>query len=256
MTDEHFVITNTWASLRAFTPARIGLGHTGHSVPTNELLKFQCDHALARDAVYSELDGSTLVNDLQQFQKPVLGLHSEAQNRQQYLQRPDLGRRLSSNSQKQVLQNTPSIAPDVAFVLADGLSATAISQHALPVLQILVAALENLKYIIAPFTIVEQGRVAVADEIGFLLKAKIVVILIGERPGLSSPDSMGAYLTYQPTVGLTDESRNCVSNIHLAGLSYPAAAAKLCYLIQAMTAKKLSGVNLKDEAVGRDTIAN
>ena len=245
--NEKLIISNQWESLRAFTPARIAQGRAGHSLPTTELLKFQADHAMARDAVYSELS-ETLKNDLSEIQNPVFKLHSQVKNRSQYLQRPDLGRKLDNNSQQNLIQNGSGNSFDVAFVIADGLSASAINHHAVAVLKLLVPNLNHWK--VAPFCIVEQGRVAIADEIGFLLKAQIVVILIGERPGLSSPDSMGAYITYSPKAGLTDESRNCVSNIRPKGLNYEVASHKILYLLQEMKTKKLSGVNLKDEMQG------
>ena len=245
--NEKLIISNQWGALRAFTPARIAQGRVGHSLPTTELLKFQADHAMARDAVYSELS-ETLKNDLEEIQSPVFQLYSQAKNRSQYLQRPDLGRKLDNGSQQNLIQNGSEDGYDVAFVIADGLSASAINHHAVPVLKLLVSILNHWK--VAPFCIVEQGRVAIADEIGFLLKVKIVVILIGERPGLSSPDSMGAYITYAPKAGLTDESRNCVSNIRSEGLNYEAASHKILYLLEEMKTKKLSGVNLKDEMQG------
>lgn len=246
-----------WANLRQHTAARIALGRAGHSVPTHELLAFQVDHALARDAVYSELNISGLQEKLTalfQLVSPltetptdtVFVLKSQAQTRQQYLQRPDLGRKLSPVQSSQfTVGNRQRV--NVGFVIADGLSASAVNTHAVPVLEKLVPALLDLGWTIAPFCLVEQGRVAIADEIGYLLQAEMVVILIGERPGLSSPDSMGAYLTYAPRPGLTDESRNCVSNIRPEGLDYQAAATKILYLLTEMKRRQLSGVNLKDE---------
>ena len=244
--NEKLTISNQWESLRTFTPARIAQGRAGHSLPTTELLKFQADHAMARDAVYSELS-ENLKNDLSEIQSPVFQLYSQVKNRSQYLQRPDLGRKLDNGSQQNLIQNGSENSFDVAFVIADGLSASAINHHAIPVLKLVVPNLKLNHWTVAPFCIVEQGRVAIADEIGFLLKAQIVVILIGERPGLSSPDSMGAYITYAPKTGLTDESRNCVSNIRPEGLNYEAASHKILYLLEEMKTKKLSGVNLKDE---------
>ncbi len=250
--NEDMIVSDRWASLKAFTPARIAQGRAGHSLPTDELLKFQADHAMARDAVYSSLEISALSEQLSKMQSLVFRIHSQAHNRQQYLQRPDLGRKLNDISRQLLIENTSKKVFDVAFVVADGLSASAINRHAVPVLENLMTQLEALNWKVAPFTLVEQGRVAIADEIGFLLKAQIVVILIGERPGLSSPDSMGAYLTFEPKVGLTDESRNCVSNIRPEGLDYEFASNKILYLLQEMHRKKLSGVNLKDEM----TLAN
>ncbi|MDJ1500010.1 ethanolamine ammonia-lyase subunit EutC [Xanthocytophaga agilis] len=239
------VTSDSWKGLRQFTTARIALGHTGHSLPTDVLLAFQADHAQARDAVYSALNAQQLSEDLQQFVPGIL-LTSQAQNRQQYLQRPDWGRKLSAVSkQKLIAQNTTE--NDLSIVIADGLSACAINQHVVPVLSLLIPVLVDKGWTLAPVCIVEQGRVAIADEIGFLQKSRTTLILIGERPGLSSPDSMGAYLTFQPKPGLTDESRNCISNIRPAGLHYPLAAEKIYYLLNQMKIKQISGVNLKDE---------
>lgn len=236
-----------WQFLQTYTPARIARGRAGHSLPTAELLHFQADHAQARDAVYSELKVLDLFQALlSTFNLEVLRLQSEVKSRTQYLQRPDLGRTLSEASRK-ILLEEEATASDICFVIADGLSATAINEHAFSFLDCLMPKLNNANWQIAPICIVEQGRVAIAEEIGFILKAKIVVILIGERPGLSSPNSMGAYITFQPQLGLTDESRNCISNIRPEGLNYEMAAEKMWYLLQEMNLKKISGVNLKDE---------
>jgi ethanolamine ammonia-lyase small subunit len=241
------VSPDPWASLRAFTPARIALGRTGTAIPLQEVLQFRMAHAHARDAVYSLLDTGTIITQLQSFGLPVNLLHSQAANRHEYLQRPDKGRKLDQSS-AEVLK---SIANDgmqqaVSLILADGLSATAVNKHACALLEVLLPLLRQANTTVAPVSIVEQGRVAIGDEIGALLKATIAVVLIGERPGLSSPDSLGIYLTWQPQPGLTDEARNCISNVRPEGLSYTAAATKLCWLIQEAFRSKLSGVLLKD----------
>ncbi|MGV3561153.1 ethanolamine ammonia-lyase subunit EutC [Larkinella arboricola] len=233
-----------WAFLQSHTSARIARGRTGHSLPTRALLDFQLDHARARDAVYSELERDQLVRQLKTVQEPVLQLHSRAADRQQYLQRPDLGRKL--DEQSRVKLSVPGRF-DLCLVLSDGLSATAINSHALPVVTRLVEEVRKLGWSLAPLCVVEQGRVAVGDEIAYALKAETVVVLIGERPGLTSPDSLGAYLTFRPEPGLTDESRNCISNIRPEGLPYEAAVQKLLYLLTEMKTRKLSGVQLKDE---------
>jgi ethanolamine ammonia-lyase small subunit len=176
----------------------------------------------------------------------VINLKSEVKNRSQYLQRPDLGRTLSQESREELI-NISSSESDICFVIADGLSAEAINQNALPILENLIPKLIEINYKIAPICIIEQGRVAIADEIGFLLKSEIVIILIGERPGLTSPNSMGAYITFHPHIGMTDESRNCVSNIRPEGLDFQMATDKIFYLLIEMKSKKLSGVSLKDE---------
>lgn len=236
-----------WQFLQNYTPARIARGRAGHSLPTAELLKFQSDHAQARDAVYSEIQISSLQEAfMSNFKIEVLSLQSEVKSRSQYLQRPDLGRTISQLSRETLSKKDASEA-DICFVIADGLSAKAINEHSFPFLQLLLPKLQADNWKIAPICIVEQGRVAIADEIGFLLKASIVVILIGERPGLTSADSMGAYITYQPQVGLTDESRNCVSNIRPEGLNYVLASEKIFYLLNEIKGKKISGVQLKDE---------
>jgi ethanolamine ammonia-lyase small subunit len=236
-----------WQFLQNYTPARIARGRAGHSIPTIELLKFQADHAQARDAVYSELDIVNLNNSItQSFDLKVINLKSEVNNRSQYLQRPDLGRTLSEASREE-LMNINSSESDICFVITDGLSAEAINQNALPILENLILKLTAINWKMAPICIIEQGRVAVADEIGFLLKSEIVVILIGERPGLTSPNSMGAYITFRPHVGMTDESRNCVSNIRPEGMDFQMATEKILYLLIEMKSKRLSGVGLKDE---------
>lgn len=240
-------VPDPWQQLRRFTAARIALGHRGVSQPTGAQLAFQLAHARARDAVHQPFDAAALAQALRtawpEAPAPLL-LHSAAENRHVYLQRPDLGRRLDAPSRAQLSPREPY---DLAVVVADGLSATAVAQHAAPLLEALRALLANETWMLAPVAIVEQGRVAVGDEVGELLKARMVVVLIGERPGLSSPDSMGIYLTWAPRIGLTDESRNCISNVRPAGLSYQDAAARLHYLLREARRRELSGIALKDE---------
>lgn len=258
MTDRHqlpetpdagHVIDNPWRSLRAYTTARIALGRAGVSLPTRHHLDFQLAHARARDAVHSELDVASMRQELSVYGYDVLPLHSAAKNRATYLQRPDLGRRLDSAS-AQLLEERVSgqrSTFDAAFVIADGLSALAIERHAVPFLGAVLPRLEAAQWSIAPLTVVEQGRVAISDEIGALLNAEQAIILIGERPGLSAPDSLGIYLTYAPHIGATDADRNCISNIRDAGLSYAAAADTLLLLMTEARRRKLSGVRLKTE---------
>ncbi len=234
---------DAWASLRGFTAARIAIGRTGDSIPLQQMLEFKLAHAHARDAVYSKLDVDALRDGMAQFNLPVHLLHSRAAHREKYLTRPDYGRRLDEPS-AQLLQN--QIPVTIALVITDGLSATAVNQYAAELLQLLIPKLVAANIGALNISIVEQGRVAIADEIGQTLAAQMAVILIGERPGLTSPDSMSAYLTYQPKVGLTDEARNCISNIRPDGLAVPAAADKLFYLITQALQRKLSGVALKD----------
>jgi len=243
------VIDNPWQSLRRFTAARIALGRSGVSQPTDSQLAFQLAHAQARDAVHLALDHKALSDQLTDVcGQPCISLHSAAENRHVYLQRPDLGRKLDDAS-RQALAGAPTPC-DLAVVIADGLSALAIEQNAAPFLRALMARLSAEQWSIAPPVVVRQGRVAVGDEIAHLLGARAVVVLIGERPGLSSPDSMGLYLTWAPRPGLSDAGRNCISNVRPAGLDYEAAAFKLHYLLSESRRRQLSGVALKDETEG------
>lgn len=241
---------NPWQALRRLTPARIALGRAGTSLPTAAQLDFQFAHAQARDAVHLPLETEVLSAGLaERGLQPVL-LHSAATDRHTYLQRPDLGRRLDESS-VETLRLHRSEHPagyDLAIVIADGLSALAIERHALAFIDRLSEQMADDDWSLAPVCVVRQGRVAVADEVAELLGARMVVILIGERPGLSSPDSLGLYYTYAPQVGLTDAFRNCISNVRLEGLSYGLAAHKLLYLMREACRRKLSGVSLKDEA--------
>ncbi|MGN4052203.1 ethanolamine ammonia-lyase subunit EutC [Pseudomonas sp. SM4] len=241
---------NPWLELRRLTPARIALGRTGTSLPTSAQLDFQFAHAQARDAVHLPFDHAGLSAQLSERGRESLLLHSAAVDRNSYLQRPDLGRKLSDDS-AQSLRDYAAAHPggvDLAIVVADGLSALAVHRHTLPFLTRLEEQMSGDDWSIAPVVLVEQGRVAVGDEIGQLLGAKMLVMLIGERPGLSSPDSLGLYFTYNPKIGLTDAYRNCISNVRLEGLSYGMAAHRLLYLMREACRRQLSGVNLKDEA--------
>lgn len=238
-----------WVGLRAFTAARIALGRSGTSVPLRESLDFRLAHAHARDAVYSGLATETLLTGLDALQLPVCRVHSRAATRPEYLQRPDQGRQLAESCRTVLAEQ--ATACDVALILADGLSATAINDHALPLLGLLVPQLLQAGFRLAPAVLAEQARVALGDEVGQLLGARLTLLLIGERPGLSSPNSLGAYLTFNPRPGLTDEARNCVSNIRPEGLDYPAAAARLFFLVHEALRRQLSGVGLKgDEGLG------
>jgi ethanolamine ammonia-lyase small subunit len=231
------------ARLRGLTPARIGLGRAGSGVPTGELLAFGLAHARARDAVHAELDATTLAFELSELEIFPKTVRSAAVDRATYLRRPDLGRRLSNEMQ---LNKTPK---PIALAIVDGLSALAVQRHAVPLIRALVA-LAPQRWAGAPAAIALQGRVAIGDGIGERLGAQLVVVLIGERPGLSSPDSLGAYLTFAPRVGRTDAERNCVSNIRPAGLGYEAAARRIDWLAAAALARGLTGVGLKDESAG------
>jgi ethanolamine ammonia-lyase small subunit len=232
-----------WRDLQSFTDARIAIGRSGGSLLTKELLRFRMDHALAKDAVWSELNEFDLINGLSFTGLPIIKLSSMAANRERFVQRPDLGRELSEQSKNELInRNNGSV--DLCIIIADGLSALAIERNAVPFLKVFLAKVS--KYQMGPICIVRQGRVALGDEIGERLGAKLTVMLIGERPGLSSPDSLGIYMTYDPKKGNTDERRNCLSNIRREGLDYELAASKLAYLIDEAMVKKISGVELKD----------
>lgn len=238
----------SWGTLRRFTDARIALGRAGHSLPTEPHLAFQLAHAMARDAVHLPFDAHGVVAGVQALGLDAVRLHSAAADRATYLQRPDLGRRLDEAS-RALLQQRPSGPVDLVFVVGDGLSALAIHQNAVPLIAATVQRLQAdaPAWSIGPVAVVEQARVAVGDEAGAGLKARCVVVLIGERPGLSSPDSLGVYLTWNPQPGLTDANRNCISNVRPAGLAIDAAAAKLVHLLGAARQGQISGVGLKDD---------
>lgn len=238
-----------WAALRAHTPARIALGRTGASLPTAEVLRFAAAHAQARDAVHQALDTDALATTLQADGWAVHPLTSAAADRATYLRRPDLGRRLAAAS-AQMLQALALPPPDLALVLADGLSAAAAQQHGVALLAHLRMALAGALRL-SPVFIATQARVALGDEVGELTSARAVLVLLGERPGLSSPDSLGAYLTFAPRVGRLDAERNCVSNIRPAGLAPELAAARLAWLVQEALRLRLTGVGLKDNSATR-----
>ena len=235
-----------WDELRLLSGARIGLPRAGASLATGPLLDFKLAHARARDAVHDELDAARLKTDLAPLGLDVLVADSAAEDRQRYLMRPDLGRRLSSEAEASIVKHARQY--DVAFVIADGLSARAVQRHAQPALAGTLPALRTENWRIAPLVIVRHGRVAVGDAIAALLGSASVAVLIGERPGLTAPDSMGAYLTWQPHPGTTDADRNCISNIRPDGIPYADAAFKLAHLIRAMRTRRISGVQLKDDS--------
>src|SRR6476661_8351185 len=231
-----------WAELRALTAARIALPRAGASLATVPQLDLRLAHARARDAVHAALDEARLVEELAPLGLPVLAVASAAADRAHYLMRPDLGRRLGDDYAARLAASADS-DHDLAFVIADGLSARAVEAHARPLLD---AALPRLAgWRIAPLVVVRQGRVAIGDEVARALRADIAVVLIGERPGLSASDSMGAYLTFRPTPRTTDAERNCISNISPEGHAY--AAVTLTHLLRAMRARQISGVRLKDD---------
>jgi ethanolamine ammonia-lyase small subunit len=229
-----------------FTSARVGLSRAGNSLPTTELLKLQLAHARAREAVHSRLDARSLELELKPIVGDLLFLRSAAPDRATYLRRPDLGRKLSDESRRMVVGRRGKF--DAVFVVADGLSALGVQLHAARLIEATLSLLDRSVWIPAPFVVVEQGRVAVGDEIGEALGAAMSVVLIGERPGLSSADSLGVYLSWNPRPGLSDADRNCISNIRTEGLSYAAAANRLVFLMNESRRRKLSGVGLKEEA--------
>lgn len=231
-----------WADFRQLTAARIGLARTGASLATGALLDLRLSHARARDAVHAALDEAQLCADLSVFDLPVLVVASAAKDRAQYLLRPDLGRKLVDTS---LLKSSARQRFDVVFVATEGLSARAMA-HAKPLLAEVLPVLAGNQWRVAPLIVVRLGRVAVGDAVAAAAKADIVVVLIGERPGLSAPDSMGAYLTWRPNRRTTDADRNCISNIRPEGIVYSDAAFKLLHLLRTMRAQKISGVALKD----------
>jgi ethanolamine ammonia-lyase small subunit len=237
-------LPDQWRSLRSFTAARIGLKRAGASLATQPLLQFQLAHARARDAVHEALDVDALERDLAALGLPVLTVASEAKDRAEFLMRPDLGRRLSMQSEK--LLALKRADHDFVFVISDGLSARAAQKHAAPLLAAIVAALRDWR--IAPLVIVRHGRVGVGDAVATALNARCVVILLGERPGLTAPYSLGAYLTWQPKPETSEAERNCVSNIRPEGINYADAARKIVHLLRAMRASGQSGIALKDDS--------
>ena len=239
-----------WADLKRYTDARIALGRCGVSLPHGEWLRFRLAHARARDAVLTPFDRDQLRLELESAGLQCLELASAAESKEDFLARPDKGRRLSEVSRALLAQQfagSENSGADICLVVSPGLSARAVHENAVQFAQKFLACATEAGYSTAPVALVEFGRVAVADEVASLMKAQLVVILIGERPGLSSPNSLGVYLTYAPFPGCTDEARNCISNVRPAGLSIEDGVRKLCYLVQEAFARGLTGVNLKDD---------
>jgi ethanolamine ammonia-lyase small subunit len=228
------------------TAARIGLQRTGASLATGPLLDFQLAHARARDAVHEPLDEGRLIAGLAELGSRVLAVASAAEDRRRYLMRPDLGRRLTPGAEATLAPHQGGY--DVVFVVTAGLSARAVQAHARPLFACLLPALRAEEWQIAPLVIVRHGRVAVGDAVATTLGAACVAVLIGERPELSAPDSVGAYLTWQPHAHTTDADRNCISNIRPEGIGYNDAAFKLAHMLRAMRARRMSGVQLKDDS--------
>jgi ethanolamine ammonia-lyase small subunit len=232
----------SWLSLRKYTPARIAIGRAGFGLPTRAYLDFQAAHARARDAVHAQLDVETMAREITARGWPVIVVTSAAESRPTYLRMPDRGRALSSDSKTRLSE--PMLAPDVVIVVGDGLSSIAVERNALPVLELLCKRIPDLGLRLAPIILASGARVALADEIGEVLQAKLSIILIGERPGLSAADSLGMYLTFEPRRGRVDSERNCISNIHAAGMSAEDASSHAIDLIKSMLEHLASGVAL------------
>ena len=239
------VTADPWSEIRRFTRARIALGRVGTSLPTKEILDFSLSHAMARDAVHLQLDTDALEANILSQGYSSLRVHSMAPDRHTYLLRPDFGRRLNDDSRQHLLSFKSSTPIDFLIVVGDGLSSLAIQRHVVPMLGELKKCIPD-SWHVGPVVIAKQARVALADEVGEIMGARMVAILIGERPGLSSPDSLGIYLTYAPRIDCSDADRNCISNIRPQGLQYAAAAQKLIWLAKEAMQRKISGISLKD----------
>ena len=243
-------MTDPWIALRRFTQARIALGRAGHAVPTQALLDFQLAHAQARDAVQLPWNIDAFAEQLRDIGEETLILQTPVSSRSEYLRRPDFGRVLTEESRIR-LRNLKASGVDVALIVSNGLSSTAVERRGISLLQTILEGLRVQQFRIAPISLVANGRVALLDDIGSVLGARVSVIAIGERPGLSAADSLGVYLSYAPKKGNTDAERNCISNIHPPeGLSYESATRKLLYLIEESIRRGFSGVALKDEMDG------
>ena len=240
------VQADPWQHLKGYTPARIALGRTGVSLPTQEILDFGLAHAMARDAVHLPLNIAALCAELEAADFATITVETAVDNRQTYLLRPDLGRCLSEASASKLAAH-PHKGFDLALLIGDGLSSMAIKNHALPMLQALREQTPP-DWKVAPVIIASQARVALSDEVGNIVKARLILMLVGERPGLSSPDSLGMYLTYDPKPGRQDSERNCISNIRAEGLQYKAAAYKAIWLACEAMRLKCTGVKLKDQS--------
>ena len=240
-------MTDLWVALHRFTQARIALGRAGHALPTKALLDFQLAHAQARDAVHLPWAIDAFAAQVRDLGLEVLSLDTPVTSRGQYLRRPDLGRLLTDESRLRLMDFAAS-ETDVALIVTNGLSSTAVERHGIPLLQAIADGYRARHIRMAPISLVVNGRVALSDAIGSLLAARVAVIIVGERPGLSAADSLGIYLTFGPRPGNSDAERNCISNIHPPeGLDYEAAAAKLLYLTEEAMRRGMSGVALKDD---------
>jgi len=237
----------SWAALRRFTDARVGLGRVGSSLPIGEVLKLLMAHAQARDAVTTPIDWAPIENALAALEFKTLRIKSAAGDRNTYLRRPDLGRRLNAEARQRLAAIADS-SPDVLILVGDGLSSSGVAANAAAVIAAFLPLARKNRWSLAPVLLANQARVALGDDAGELLGARAVVVLIGERPGLSSSDSLGAYLTWAPRVGRTDGERNCISNIRRGGLSADEGAFKAQWLLREAFRRQITGVQLKDES--------
>jgi ethanolamine ammonia-lyase small subunit len=235
-----------WSHLRSLTAARIGLGRAGPGIATADHLAFRAAHALARDAVHAALDVDAVAGAMLPLGLTVLQIESRCPDQATFLTRPDLGRRLAPASAIRLRDAQP--AEDIAVLVAGGLSALATGSHAAALLALLVPLLRGAGHGVGPISLAPRGRVALGDEVGEILRARLMLVLIGERPGLSSPDSLGAYLTFAPKVGRTDADRNCISNIRPQGMALAEAARRVAWLTDQALVRRVSGVTLKDDS--------
>lgn len=238
------ITPDPWSNLKTFTEARIGLGRCGTSLPLSESLQFKLAHARARDAVHKPADLVSLAHEFTSSGLKILQLKSSVSDRVEYLTRPDKGRTLDKKSEALLAEQARGF--DLSIIICDGLSATAVDENAAKVVLSFLQILSETALTCAPICLVTNGRVAIGDHIGGSLQAKMTIMLIGERPGLSSPNSLGAYLSYNPHPGTTDEARNCISNIRTGGLSTEEAVKKIAYLTEKGLQFQKTGVGLKD----------
>jgi ethanolamine ammonia-lyase small subunit len=255
MRDVATITPDRWEALRSATPARIALGRAGGSLPTQAWLDFKSAHAAARDAVHCAFNAELLAAEIGTLGAPVVVVDSAASDRRTFLLRPDLGRRLDERSRFELQEMRPETESDLAIVVSDGLSALAVHRQARPVLELLLPKLKADNWRLAPIVVARFGRVALEDEVGQQLGAQLALILLGERPGLGSPDSLGAYLVYEPRPGNSDAHRNCVSNIRPEGLPIDAAVSTIQYLLNEARRRGLSGVHLKDQRSLKEAVA-
>lgn len=242
-----------WTLLDRLTPARVAIGRAGVSLPTREVLSFGLAHARARDAVHASLDRAELVGRLRALGLDTIEVESEARERATYLRRPDLGRRLAPASLARLRSVAPTGGSDLVLMLGDGLSATAVNAHAAELVGVVLPYIRSLQLRLGPVVVAEGARVALGDAVGAALGARLIAVVIGERPGLSASDSLSVYLTYDPRPGCNDSGRNCISSIRPGGLEPAAAAHAFAWLVEAALTRRATGIGLKDES---DAVGN